>query len=783
MTDFFELLTHNLAVQAFGLSLLHSLWQGVLIASVLWLVNQWVTSQFAQWRYGLACLSLLSLIFIFSYTFYQEYQYLQALQKLEVQSVPFTLDQSGEQVLQSGQDSGFFTELTLGYQQAMQWISSYSIYIFLFWLTGFILFAIRLSMGLLFTERLVHQGKPLPHIWMRKLESLQEKIGYHKKIRLLSADAATTPFTFGWLKPVIMFPVSLLTQLPADQVESILLHELAHIKRRDYLINLLQALAEIAFFFNPSFWYISTVLEKERENACDDLVLAATHDRVSYARALTNLARLCQLETISPAALAIAQKKQSLMRRIQRIVYYSQTNPMMKKSFKTRWYQLAMISMVCMLLAFVTVEVKGNKGISEIKTAEIMDHEKEQLPDTVIRQGKIKTRHINGDKEPLYMLDGKPVESISSLNSNDIISVDVLKDEKAFALYGEKGKNGVVLITTKSGKRSTNIANDLIEVRDTSVFDSELEKISDGQKTDTVYYQEGNKKVTFYEVRPSEISSGNKELIKRDIEYGKKDHHSFEISVPSNGVGVLDEKGNLKIKGDTIYLKFQDGSQNGPEPKMYFLDEKEIKKEVMEKIPPESIASVSVFKGQTAIDKFGEKAGDGVIEIFTKKYAEKTPKAEPEPLFVLDGKIIAREAVRKEVNEDEIPQMEMLKGQKAIDKYGEKGKNGVVLNKITSKGKQPPTKPTKKDGFSESLSVFPNPSAHEFTIQFTIAEKVPVKIMVLDKNGILVAELLDKTLKKGVHEINWEAASQKPGVYTVAITQGDEVYSRHIIVK
>ena len=99
-----------------------------------------------------------------------------------------------------------------------------------------------------------------------------------------------TPLVIGALKPVILLPAALITELPADQLEALLAHELAHVLRQDYLINLLQSVVETLLFYHPAVWWISSQVRKERENCCDDLAVNVAQDRTVYVRALATVA-------------------------------------------------------------------------------------------------------------------------------------------------------------------------------------------------------------------------------------------------------------------------------------------------------------------------------------------------------------------------------------------------------------------------------------------------------------------------------------------------------------
>ena len=115
---------------------------------------------------------------------------------------------------------------------------------------------------------------------------LKEQLGLQRTVRVLQSTLVNSPIVVGCYRSVILLPTSLLTALPASQLESILAHELAHVRRFDYLINLLQTGVETLFFYHPAVWWMSRRMRIERENCCDDVVIGVLGDRVQYGRAL-----------------------------------------------------------------------------------------------------------------------------------------------------------------------------------------------------------------------------------------------------------------------------------------------------------------------------------------------------------------------------------------------------------------------------------------------------------------------------------------------------------------
>jgi hypothetical protein len=129
----------------------------------------------------------------------------------------------------------------------------------------------------------------LSNSWKVTVDRLAKAAGLHGPVRAIESDEITIPSVIGWFHPVLLMPVSALTGLPVREVESLLAHEIAHIRRHDSLVNLLQALTETTLFYHPAVWWVSRRIREEREFCCDDLAVAMCGDRETYARALAGI--------------------------------------------------------------------------------------------------------------------------------------------------------------------------------------------------------------------------------------------------------------------------------------------------------------------------------------------------------------------------------------------------------------------------------------------------------------------------------------------------------------
>src|SRR5439155_21398489 len=141
------------------------------------------------------------------------------------------------------------------------------------------------------------QARPAPPEWQTNVGKLASRIGLSRPGRLLVSAVVQVPTVVGWIRPVVLMPIGALTGLPSEQVEALLLHELTHIRRHDYLVNILQGFAEALLFYHPAVWWVSSQIRIERELCCDDAAVSASGDVLTYARALA------ELESFRPAHL------------------------------------------------------------------------------------------------------------------------------------------------------------------------------------------------------------------------------------------------------------------------------------------------------------------------------------------------------------------------------------------------------------------------------------------------------------------------------------------------
>jgi beta-lactamase regulating signal transducer with metallopeptidase domain len=198
------------------------------------------------------------------------------------------------------------------------------------WIIGVTMLSLRLLTGWIWVQRLcTHGATPAEDPWQRMATRLSRRMHIARAITLLESTLVDVPTVIGWLKPVVLLPASALGALSPQQLELILAHELAHIRRHDYLVNLLQTLVETLLFYHPAVWWLSRRIRIERENCCDDLAVSLCGDPVAYANALADL------ESLRPVAsawrkheghIAMAATGGALLQRVRRLLSASSSH-------------------------------------------------------------------------------------------------------------------------------------------------------------------------------------------------------------------------------------------------------------------------------------------------------------------------------------------------------------------------------------------------------------------------------------------------------------------------
>jgi beta-lactamase regulating signal transducer with metallopeptidase domain len=314
---------------ALGWTLIHSLWQVAAVAVLLALVLLILRKSSARLRYNIAISSLLISFCLFVGTFGFYYFNVTSMEM----SIVF-IDNNTEiaallvqnDLANTAESNGIKSNYTIVFYD---YFNTHLPVIVTLWFLGLTLFVIRLLGGLAYVQRLKHSNhNRLSEEWEIVLEEVKTKLKIDKVVDLVESSLVNVPMVIGYLKPMILMPIGAINYLTVEEVEAIFAHELAHIKRYDYFVNLLQSIIETILFYHPVIWWISSEIRRERENCCDDLALEITGNSLTLAKALAKLEqfRMNFINRKIQLSMTALKNKNQLLQRIQRILKEPQSN-------------------------------------------------------------------------------------------------------------------------------------------------------------------------------------------------------------------------------------------------------------------------------------------------------------------------------------------------------------------------------------------------------------------------------------------------------------------------
>ncbi|MEO7144515.1 MAG: GWxTD domain-containing protein [Bryobacteraceae bacterium] len=287
--------------QPLGWTLAHFIWEGALIGGLAALAHRSLRRAPAEARYNLACVALLLLLLAPAATFWHLADGPGA-QFASPDPAPLALTAGGRVV--ASDSAGPFETLVLPACVGL-------------WLCGVLLLSLRALGAWGITVRDRRYGlAAVPAHWDEALARIARRLRVTRPVRLYQSTRARGPMIAGWLRPVILTPAAAVAGLTPQQFEAVLAHEMAHILRNDYLVNLAATAVETLLFYHPAVWWVSRQIRIEREHCCDDLAVTDCGDRLVYARALVELEQLRACD----AQLAMAASGGSLTARIRRLL-------------------------------------------------------------------------------------------------------------------------------------------------------------------------------------------------------------------------------------------------------------------------------------------------------------------------------------------------------------------------------------------------------------------------------------------------------------------------------
>lgn len=342
-------LFHNLRIaeisRALCLTFLHSIWQGLLLALLAAFFILLSPKARPRLRYNMLAILFTGFIAAMVYTFIGSYHQ--------------------ESACLSTRCAGSGSSGTKGLQDlwhnTVNFMNVHAGTLSMIWFLIFTVKSFRLLQHISGISKLKETGSITTDIyWIDKLQELKSKLNIRSNVSLKESASLVSPSVSGILKPVIFLPLGMLSQLPPDQVEAILLHELAHIRRKDYLFNLVQTFTETVFFFNPFLLWLSALLRTERENCCDEIAVNTSRNKAALVRALISFGEMQVLP--GNLAMALGSKRTLLLDRVKRITFNKNKSLNGAEKSFLALFSIAILTFLCTFSWNVQQQLNGKSS-------------------------------------------------------------------------------------------------------------------------------------------------------------------------------------------------------------------------------------------------------------------------------------------------------------------------------------------------------------------------------------------------------------------------------------
>jgi beta-lactamase regulating signal transducer with metallopeptidase domain len=430
-----ENLFYNIS-QVLGITIIHSLWQGLLVWFALRLLFTCAPSLSSARKHNLAMIAMLIMSGWFIYTLINQ---MQAHIWVDFKTITSPV---------------FLPHFNFPANTAVQAapvthynyiIEGYLPYVSALYFAGLVFNLLRMGLNWQKINLIKKTMIPADRVQIY-VDSFCQKLHINKYVSINFSRMVDVPCMIGFFKPIILLPISLTSYLSAQEVEAILLHELSHIKRNDYLFNLVQQFATILLFFNPFAQLINRIINQERENQCDDLVVQITDQPLIYAQALLKLEQSRQVHL--PMALAATGKKYHLLNRIERIM--KTQKPI--GNIRHLLVAVAIVAASISSIAWLNPNIKDGKiAIKKIAYPKIVTdlladttHKKTvKLKKTAVIK-KTKSKHITIDDKVYYGFDDARLDKLTAEVSKHADAIGKYYDSPEFKekaeMLEQKGK-------------------------------------------------------------------------------------------------------------------------------------------------------------------------------------------------------------------------------------------------------------------------------------------------------------------------------------------------------
>ncbi len=363
---------------AIGWTLMNSIWQGIIIGFLAGVFMIFIKNERPEMKYNIAVSALFFMFVTSVITFFISYH--------DIHRAFHALSHTNHvQVLNTGHNlvsntPDVFSSLLMNVQPFLPFIT-------LAWLFGVVIYLILITQDLITVHYLKSRNliNVSPELF-KVFQSVAKQMNILKNFNVFESSKVRVPMVIGFLKPVILLPVGVFTGFSSKQIESIIAHELAHILRNDYLMNIVISFIKPLFFYHPVYWWFASIIEQEREKCCDDKAIAVVSDSLCYARSLE---KLYEFNLSSPSmAMAAMKNNNQIFKRIKRI-----TNPVVMESNRLG-------EMLLLALFIIGLCIFSANAQSEIDNNVTDNVQSEESPDLVLQNQPDEMILVEKDDDP-----------------------------------------------------------------------------------------------------------------------------------------------------------------------------------------------------------------------------------------------------------------------------------------------------------------------------------------------------------------------------------------------
>lgn len=419
---------------ALGMTVIDSLWQGAIVMSLAFLGLWFMKKSKASLRHNFLLMCILALPILGIYSFSQRFE--------RASSIVDTVSTNEEIIsgiasMQSSPES-LLTSLPVQ-SDAFEWVEMIP-WVGFIWAIGLVLILIRSAGAYLYLNRLKNGAIDIvDDEIMRQFNKLKDGFDLKGQVMLKESTKISGPMVYGYFKPIILFPLGLIQGLSMDEVEVILLHELAHLKRNDFLINIIINGLRAVYFYHPVFWWLQSQLDNEREFASDEMVMERKTDGLVLVRALT---KAQEFSMLSPSLGFAGSSKNQLLKRVNRI---------MNKQQKPNWTGLLLPCAILLSVFLLSSQSDANKQVTDNEnvleqTDTVAFRRNFKLPtEEEVRDAKLNYRDSLGNRHVSLVNDQDDTFSIAKA------TMELLEDPSPVSVTVSMG-DGMPIYFYKNGR-------------------------------------------------------------------------------------------------------------------------------------------------------------------------------------------------------------------------------------------------------------------------------------------------------------------------------------------